>query len=173
MGSIWWIIFIGLLFYSLVEATTWTLLSFRRGIAVIDYFEPFMDKVPEEIVNRQIELDSISFLFVSQTNGLFRTQPKMSNRRPGFSLLGELELKENGEARVIVRVPSSSVLILITIFIGFIILGVQEPSSIYGIVFLGILTGVFLLLFFLIEKDSLLFGLKKIKKYLHSYGRNT
>ncbi len=87
LDQLWWVIFAGLFIYSLVQKATWTLPSFRRGIVVDDIYEYLIDRVPDEMINRRIELNGILFLFISQTRGLFRTSSKLFNSRSGGWLI--------------------------------------------------------------------------------------
>jgi len=166
----WWIIFSGLLFYGLIQVTTWTLPYFRQGIVVFKYSGPFLNRVPEKFVNRKIELGGVTFMFVSRTNGFFRCRWRPKRRSTPRLLLGEVVLTDEGVARIVVRISFSAILILIAICIGFINLAIQGTYSVNSLILGVLLINIFCLFDILAEKDILLFGLEMMKKYFDSIG---
>jgi len=103
---------IALLFLSLHQITNWEINSFRWGIIILEFSEPFSNKIPEQLTNKIIEHKGITFKFISQKLGLF--QAKIQRRSlesdhisgsGGFPLLGEIILSKAGVAKIVLRIP--------------------------------------------------------------------
>ena len=146
----WFFIFFGLAVYYLRQITAWTLPSFRRGIVVYRFQNPFSGKIPNELIGREIICKYIIFKFISPSQGLFRSHPRFlprSGKTPGFPLLlGEIELDRNDVAQATLRIPLASILIGLTLFLALIISNIGATPTINS-VFVGIARDMVALLF--------------------------
>lgn len=182
------ILLIALEIYALIQMTTWTLSSFRFGIVVISFSTSFSNGATKKLINRMVETKGIMFKFVTQDVGLFRNSlmplynsfAPLRNGRIGFPLLGEIKLTEKGVAQIKIRIPFSSILVMIALFVGLVEFATQGIYTIDSIaqgfakasVLMAIL-GVFGLFGFLIEKDIILHRIEEMKKYLEQQNRNS
>jgi hypothetical protein len=160
----WFLLCIGLAFYYLIQITTWTVPSFRRGVVVQRYTVSFPSTIPEELTNREIAFKNIIFRFISTGTGLFKAHPPntlFKNRaRNHFPwLLGEVQLDRKGFAQITLRIPLSKILILLAFFITLIYLfGVPNGSG------LTMLFIVFSIMDFVREKENLREGFMTLKE---------
>jgi len=169
------LVFLGwvLLFYALIQYTTWTLESFRRGITVMRFHESFPVPIPSALLGRLLDVEDMSFKFITAQQGLFRTRERIFRRIPGFPLLGEISLGDQGTASINVRIPLAAILIWLVVVMVIIVIQTQDASS-ANAVLIGILRGmvivtvlsIFLFCWFLIEKEVVIHGLGSIKKYV-------
>jgi hypothetical protein len=179
----WFLIFLGLTIYYLRQIITWTLPSFRQGIVVHKYIEPFPRKIPKDLINREIDCDNIPFIFISQNKGIFRANQLqktfilLKNRRKTYfpSLLGEVELDHKGTAQVTLRIPLPMVLISVALFIVMTISNMKGVLTINSLIlgilesgFVMIVLGIFSTIGFFMEKDDLHDGIIILKEYLNT-----
>ncbi len=155
-------------FMYLKQITTWTLPSFRQGIVVYKYSESFIGNIPKELTNREIAFNNIIFKFISPKTGLFKAHPPMSffkdvirNYFP--SLLGEIELSGKGIAQVTLRIPLPTILISLTLFIGWALSNIEGPFKLDSF-FLRFPDGAFVTIILI---AIFIFNFLREKKHLH------
>jgi hypothetical protein len=110
--------FLGLMY--LLQITTWTQYSFRLGLVIRKYKESTSNKLPKELIKKEIICRNILFKFSSPTKGLFRAFPKPYSffRLKRFpSILGEINIRSNGVAEISWRIPLSLILIYLLVFL--------------------------------------------------------
>jgi len=155
-------------FMYFIQITTWTLPSFRQGIIVHKYREPFSGKIPKELMNREIALNNIIFKFISQNTGLFKAHPPLSffkNTAKSYfpSILGEIDLNHKGVAQITLRIPLSTILIYVALCIALVISNIEGTFTINSFI-PGVLKGGFLTIIFSI---FFAFGFFREKEHLH------
>jgi hypothetical protein len=164
-------------FLSLYQISSWKIGMFRWGIVVLEFSETFPTVIPEHLKNRIIEYKGVTFKFVSQKFGLFqstiigrRPVPNDYSRTPsGFPVLGEIILHESGFAKVILRIPHSIILLLLSVWIalfGFTALSKDIKIDLSGIFMETSMLFIFVVFLFLVEKAQLKYGVQKIKEYI-------
>lgn len=162
------------LIFHLKQIMSWTKSSFRWGIVVYKFHETFPIELPKHLINNTIEIKGVTFKFVSQSLGLFRTTTKRF-RRVLFSmlLLGEIDLDKTGAAKITLRLPYTFVSLFIGVWIALIGWTTLDKShnadltsTLYelGVVFIVFL--IFGIISFLIKKDDAHSGVRKIKEYI-------
>ena len=160
----WFLLFIGLAFYYLVQITTWTVSSFRRGVVVHQYTVSFPGTIPKEHTNREIVFKNIIFRFISPGTGLFKAHPPNSlfkyRARNHFPwLLGEVQSSRKGIAQITLRIPLSRILMSLAFFITLVyFFGVAN-----GLVAVILFT-VFSIMDFIREKENLIEGFLMLKE---------
>ena len=160
----WFVLFFGLALYYLIQITTWTLPSFRRGVIVHKYQATFPSRIPDELTDREIALKNIIFKFISPNIGLFKAHPPNSlfkNRARNHLpwLLGEVQLSRESIAQITLRIPLSIILILLALFITLIyFFGVPNGFG------LAILFTVFSAMDLVREKENLLEGFMMLQE---------
>ena len=123
----------------------------------------------QKLINREILCEDIIFKFLSPNIGLFRINTKIKfrwgRRFPRFpSLLGEIELNPNSIARIRLRIPFSTILILLALFIYLVLLIVQ----VIPIIIVMIILGVVFTIGFSKEKDELLDAVIMLKELVNT-----
>jgi hypothetical protein len=162
------------LFLSLYQISSWKINMFRWGIVIFTFSEPFPAKISKHLTNRVIEYKGLTFNFVSQKLGLFQSKigrlrinsPTMTSV---FPLLGEIVLGEAGDAKIILRVPNSIILLFVCTVISvssLIVLSKDIKAD-----FLSTVIGICLISFpvvflFYAEKLQLKNGIQLIKEYV-------
>lgn len=103
----------------------------------------------------------------------------MFRRIPGFPLLGEISLNDEGMGYIQIRIPLSAVFICLLSFFGLIASQVQEAAS-FSAYLVGIVRGlgimavlsVFGFYAFLAEKDIIVRGLHLIKQHINEHSES-
>jgi hypothetical protein len=162
------------LFLSLYQFSSWKINMFRWGMAIFTFSEPFPVKIPKHLTNRTIEYKGLTFNFVSQRLGLFQSKiirrrlnpPPISNV---FPLKGEMIFGEAGDAKVILRIPYSVILLFICTVIS--VIGLTVLSKNIKADFLSTVIGTCLITLFVAfwsyaEKTQLENGIQIIKEYV-------
>src|SRR5690349_9018264 len=151
------------LFLSLYQTSSWKIASFRWGVVVLKFSEPFPIKIPNSCIGEIIEYKGIIFKFVSQKLGLFQAKVMGRNISPShdslisgiFPIMGEIILDEAGNANMSLRIPYSTILMLICILIALFGFAAISRSISFDLSFMltGILfIGSFTTLIFFMEK---------------------
>jgi hypothetical protein len=169
----------GVLVYYFIQNTTWTLESFRRGILVVSLLESFPAPIPGIFVGSLVDVDDMSFKFITAYHGLFRTRERMFRRMPSFPLLGEISLNEEGAGVIRIRIPISAIFVCLVFFLGLIAGQVQEASS-FSAYLVAILKGLGILAFlsvfgfyaFLSEKHNIVRGLGSIRRHISEHSES-
>jgi hypothetical protein len=167
-------IFFGFMYFK--QITTLTLYSFRQGIIIYKYREPFSGEIPKELIKQEIRYNDIIFKFNSSNQGIFRTHPNMSYvrdfRRSYFpSVLGEINLTDNGVAEITLRTPLSLILIWLVILTALVVSNIESVFSINSVgaivkgVFVMLIIGVIVYIFFDFEKTDLRNGIKILSEH--------
>jgi len=161
------LIFFGLVIYYFRQITTYTQSSFRQGIVILKYKEPFSDKIPEEVMNQEIICKNIIFRFNTPYTGLFRAYPRgsmLKNRRTYYlpSLLGEIKLSRKGIAQITLRIPLSITLMLLTLLVASVISSTQLGFTINSVLvsvtevaIAMLIFGIFAIIGYVMEKGDL------------------
>lgn len=164
-----------LLFLSLYQISSWKINMFRWGMIIFKSSMPFAHKIPKHLTNKIIEYDGLTFNFVSQKLGLFQSQiigrrlnpPPISGM---FPLMGEIILGETGDAKVILRIPNSVVLLFICSIIsitGFTVLSKNITTDFLSIIIQACLITSALVFLVCVEKTQLESnGVQKMKEYI-------
>lgn len=167
------------IFLTLYQISNWKTNIFHWGLIVFESSDSFPSEIPEHLTNKVIEHEGIIFKFISQKNGLFQAKvigrrPRKDNDGPSsisgiFPLLGEIILDKSGVAKVILRIPYSSISLFVSTIIsllGFILLSQETNIDFFSILVSLFLFGGFAYVLFNIEKENLQSGHQRIKKYI-------
>lgn len=129
------------LLYAFIQYTTWTPNSFRRGITVLSFHEPLSISISSALLGQLLDIENMSFKFISPQQCLFRTRTNFLNRNLEFPMLGEISIDSQGTAWVNVRIPLATILIWLAVSIGLILFQMQYAISTNDIL-IGILKGI-------------------------------
>jgi hypothetical protein len=151
----WFLILLGIAIYHLIQTTTWTLPSYRRGIVIYKHksLGPFISKIPKELINQEIACEDIIFKFLTPNIGLFRVDTKIRMYGSRFpTLLGEIELNPKSIARIRLRIPFSTILMLLALYI-YLVLSIVK---VIPIIIVTMILGIVFTIGFSKDKDELL-----------------
>jgi hypothetical protein len=163
-----------LLFLFFYQISNWKIDMFRWGMVIFTFSASFPANIPKHLTNRVIEYKGLNFYFVSQKLGLFQSKTvrrMLRNPFPSglFPLMGEIILGEAGDAKVIMRIPNSVILLFICTIISAI--GLTILSKDIKTDFSSIITGICLTTLLIVflsyaEKTQLENRFQKIKEYV-------
>jgi hypothetical protein len=146
--------------------------AFRWGVTVFKFQESFPVDIPAELINQTVKFNGITFKFISQKTCFFQTIRAGMRRRARFPiLLGEINLENSGNAKIILRIPFSIFFIIVSLIIatigGFILdTNINLISALCQLGIGLVFAHVFSILFLLIEKESSHTALTIIKEYI-------
>jgi hypothetical protein len=145
--------------------------AFRWGVTVFKFEESFPVDIPAQLINQTVTLNGIAFKFISQKTCFFRSTRAIKRRPPYLLLLGEINMDNSGNAKIILRIPFSIFFIIISLIIatmgGFILdTNINLIPSLYQLGIGLVSACIFFILFLLIGKESAHTALTIIKEYI-------
>jgi hypothetical protein len=173
VGTAWGLLIIGLLAYSLVQYTTWTRRSFRRGLTIFRLSEPFPKEVHADTLNKIFETRTMMFEFLEADAGLLKTKPVSRHAANSLigaiqlpKLLGEIQLSNSGVGNVTIRVPLSYLLLRGTIVLILAYYEIQGIYSIWALTGMLLIGGILTFYELSIDKSRLFNGIGEIRTHL-------